>query len=101
MARRTGQRPNVPSSEEKLAAQVAELEHRMKLLEARLRNAVADGLLANASRAVTPGRTRVAKRARPRARDRCPGCLLELPPGRHGTNCVWCGFSFEAVPARP
>ncbi|HEX9508356.1 MAG TPA: hypothetical protein VF947_08105 [Myxococcales bacterium] len=82
-----------------MAAQVAELEHRMKLLEARLRNAVADGVLANASSAVSVGRNRGAKRARARAR--CPGCLLELPPGRHGTNCVWCGFSFEAVPARP
>jgi len=33
-------------------------------------------------------------------RPRCPGCLLELPPGRRGDSCVWCGFVFEAVKRR-
>ncbi len=32
-----------------------------------------------------------------RARPRCPGCLLELPKGRKGETCVWCGFVFSAL----
>ncbi|RKG67751.1 hypothetical protein D7V88_40955, partial [Corallococcus terminator] len=36
-----------------------------------------------------------------RARPRCPGCTLELPRGRRGESCVWCGFVFAAVARRP
>jgi hypothetical protein len=75
-----------------LKARIEELELRVKLLEARLR--------AGLSQARAPQRdaaraSRVARRMRPRAR--CPGCLLELPPGRKAETCVWCGFRFEAV----
>jgi hypothetical protein len=34
------------------------------------------------------------------AKLRCPGCLLELPKGRRGDSCVWCGFVFDAVGER-
>ncbi len=75
MRRRRSQRPRQPNCEERLAAQVAELEQRIKLLEARVRSAVAEGALG--------GRA---------------GAALKAP---RGENCVWCGFSFAAVPARP
>ena len=100
MRRRRSQRPRQPTCEERLAAQVAELEQRIKLLEARLRSAVAEGALG--ARGGGLGKAKSARPVRVRPRPRCPGCLLELPPGRPlGENCVWCGFSFAAVPARP
>ena len=100
MRRRRSQRPRQPTCEERLAAQVAELEQRIKLLEARVRSAVAEGALG--ARTGAMGKARSARPVRVRPRPRCPGCLLELPPGRPlGENCVWCGFSFAAVPARP
>ena len=37
---------------------------------------------------------------RRRSRPRCPGCMLELPQGRKGQSCVWCGFRFDAVTRR-
>src|SRR5216683_1724403 len=49
MRRRRSQRPRQPNCEERLAAQVAELEQRIKLLEARLRSAVAEGALGGRS----------------------------------------------------
>lgn len=100
MRRRRSQRPRQPNCEERLAAQVAELEQRIKLLEARVRSAVAEGALGGRAGAALKAKS--ARPVRVRPRPRCPGCLLELPPGRaRGENCVWCGFSFEAVPARP
>jgi hypothetical protein len=76
----------------RLNQRIEELELRVKLLEARVR--------AGLSQARAPQReaarlSRVARRRRPTAR--CPGCLLELPPGRKGEHCVWCGFRFEAM----
>lgn len=59
------------------------------LLEARLRRTVAE------SRARETGNPIRAERQRPR----CPGCLLELPKGRKGETCTWCGFVFAAVEA--
>jgi len=41
---------------------------------------------------------RTVSAARPRPR--CPGCTLELPPGRKREDCVWCGFRFDAVGGR-
>ena len=70
------------------------LEDRVRILETRVRE------LARAkaeSGAPTPGQ-RVAARTRPRPR--CPGCTLELPKGRRGDSCVWCGFVFSAVGRR-
>ena len=76
----------------RLRHRIEELELRVKLLEARVR--------AGLNQARAPQReaarlSRVGRRYRPRAR--CPGCLLELPLGRKGEHCVWCGFRFEAV----
>lgn len=71
---------------------MADLENRVMLLEARLRRAVAEVKAANAPPSERPRVIR-AERARPR----CPGCLLELPRGRRGETCVWCGFVFAAV----
>jgi hypothetical protein len=81
-----------------LHARIAELEVRIKLLEAKV--------VRHAERPVAPAQSAVADRTpdsgrkppRPaRARPRCPGCLLELPKGRRGKECVWCGFVFAAV----
>jgi hypothetical protein len=77
-----------------LMARIEDLELRMKLLEARVRNS------ALSARRPTPAelraiKSREARRSRPRRR--CPGCTLELPPGRKGESCVWCGFQFDAV----
>jgi len=70
----------------RLLARLGELEDRVRLLEARLRLA--------AAQARRPGR---GKAARPgKKRPRCPGCTLELPTGRRGEACVWCGFRFDA-----
>jgi hypothetical protein len=69
----------------RLAARVAEVEQRLRLLEARVRQV-----------APVPKRPKAKPRAVP-PRPRCPGCLLELPKGRRGDSCVWCGFSFDAV----
>jgi len=75
---------------ERLQARIAELEQRLQLLEARVRR-------------VSPAREEKGEEAdvpTPRPRPRCPGCHLELPKGRRGECCVWCGFYFEAAPRR-
>ncbi|GHG96141.1 hypothetical protein GCM10012319_60370 [Comamonas sp. KCTC 72670] len=80
----------------RLSARIAALEDRVRLLEARLRLNVAT--LEPAARRGAP---RAAEPAAPvRARPRCPGCTLELPRGRRGESCVWCGFVFSAVTRR-
>ncbi|HZA13969.1 MAG TPA: hypothetical protein VE618_05720 [Myxococcaceae bacterium] len=71
-----------------------ELEDRVRILEARVRELARAKVEAGAP---TPGQ-RVAARTRPRPR--CPGCTLELPKGRRGDCCVWCGFVFSAVGRR-
>lgn len=82
--------------EEKLSARIADLELRIRLLEARFRASAAEEAR---RRALESGKSAKAA-APPRPRPRCPGCLLESPPGRRGDTCVWCGFRFEAVKAR-
>ena len=77
-----------------LVARIEDLELRMKLLEARVRNALPS------ARRVSPAEARAIKSRearRSRQRARCPGCTLELPPGKKGDSCVWCGFQFDAV----
>lgn len=72
-----------------LRLRVVELEARVRWLERRLKKVAA------AARVKEPT---------PKAsnRPRCPGCFAEVPRGRRDKNCVWCGFSFEAVkPLRP
>lgn len=75
-----------------LRARVEELELRVKMLEARVRNG-----FAQARRPADEQRSRSAQMRRSRPRPRCPGCTLELPKGKHGDSCVWCGFQFDAV----
>lgn len=78
---------------ERLSTRLAELEQRLQRLEARVR-------VAGASRPVAPprgGRSASRKAKAPAVRARCPGCRLELPRGRRGDSCVWCGFVFEAA----
>jgi len=72
---------------ERLAARITDLEDRLMLLEARVRRSAAE---AEGRRTHKPVRVT-------RPRPRCPGCLLELPKGRRGETCVWCGFVFSAV----
>ncbi len=76
----------------KLRARIEELELRVKLLEARVRSGLVQG-----RRPSDEVRMRSAKARR--SRPRCAGCHLELPPGRRGESCVWCGFQLDAVAA--
>lgn len=85
-----------PADDERaqLRARIEDLELRVKLLEARVRAAAAN------ARRPSPAELRAIKSRearRSRQRPRCPGCTLELPPGRRGLSCVWCGFQFDAV----
>ncbi|MBX7117094.1 MAG: hypothetical protein K1X64_22445 [Myxococcaceae bacterium] len=77
-----------------LLARVADLELRMKLLEARVRAGMVQARRPGIEES-TARLSRTARRSRPR--QRCPGCTLELPVGRKGDNCVWCGFRFDAL----
>jgi hypothetical protein len=81
----------------RMAARIEDLENRVRLLEAHLRDLKA---LSRAGGATLPGAKQRAPAARARPRARCPGCSLELPKGRRGETCVWCGFMFSAVGAR-
>lgn len=97
--------PRPPSSrqlecEQRLAARIAELELRLKLLEARVRSLAAEENRRKSSEGQEAGGKQARPAAAVRERPRCPGCLLELPPGRRRDSCVWCGFRFEAVKAR-
>jgi hypothetical protein len=77
-----------------LLARIADLELRMKLLEARVRREAAE---TRSRGRIEVGRP-VARVVRtPKKRPRCPGCTLELPKGRRGVQCVWCGFRFDAA----
>ncbi len=75
----------------RLSARIADLEQRLMLLEARMRRTAAAAESPRGHRPVPA----------PRPRPRCPGCLLELPKGRRGETCVWCGFVFDAVRSAP
>ncbi len=92
--------PKQLECEVRLAGRIADLELRLKLLEARVRTLAADeGRRKGAEGSGT--REQTSKHPeRVRQRRRCPGCLLELPRGRRGDSCVWCGFRFEALKAR-
>lgn len=79
-------RPSRTSNSDRLMGRLRELEDRISALEARLSTQVA----------LEPA----ALKSRLKAKRRCPGCLLELPKGRKGPSCVWCGFYFEAVKAQ-
>ncbi len=81
----------------RLSARLEALEDRVRRLEALVRDATAAG------RVRTSGQVRrkaAAPRVAGRVRRRCPGCTLELPPGRRGEACVWCGFQFDAIRPR-
>lgn len=84
--------PSTPEEgRERLYARIAELEQRIQLLEARVRR------VAHQADEKAGGK---APTRPPKPRPRCPGCLLELPKGRRGECCVWCGFYFEALDRR-
>lgn len=78
-----------------VTGRIAALEDRIRILEARVR----DVSVANRKEAAAVA-ARKPKAARERPRPRCPGCTLELPKGRRGDCCVWCGFVFSAVGGR-
>ncbi|MBN1205042.1 MAG: hypothetical protein JXB05_08985 [Myxococcaceae bacterium] len=78
----------------RLFARIEALEDRVRRLEAHLRRAAST--LKARSVGSKPARPPRAGRPRPR----CPGCTLELPRGRRGETCVWCGFHFAAVRRR-
>lgn len=80
--------------ERELYLRVIDLEARVRELEKRLKSTRAAAKTAAERKALA-----VEKKHKPRPR--CPGCTLELPPGRRGVSCVWCGFRFDAVPPWP
>ena len=87
MARR---RSTAMSEAEKvgLTSRLEELELRLKLLEARVRKA---------TEPKRPKASAKAKKHESGTGHRCPGCTLELPKGKRGEVCVWCGFRFDGV----
>ncbi|WPB82468.1 hypothetical protein KYC5002_25555 [Archangium violaceum] len=98
---RSPARRSPPSDAElhaRLAARIEALEDRVRQLEVRVRG----GAVARRVRIpVGPVRQKTAApRTSNRPQPRCPGCTLELPPGRKGEACVWCGFQFDAVRSR-
>jgi hypothetical protein len=88
IAMRTPRRGRSDDENARLQARIEDLELRVKLLEARVR------LLSTAP--IRPG-AKERRAAHGRARPRCAGCMLELPPGKRGNACVWCGFRFDVV----
>ena len=76
----------------RLTGRIAELEDRIRALELRVaRVSRSSERLAGEKTALRPPLPSAS---------RCPGCLLELPRGRRGNACVWCGFVFSAVRRR-
>jgi outer membrane murein-binding lipoprotein Lpp len=80
------------------STRVQDLELRVRILEAKVRELRAELKIASVKgeSRTAAARTVAATRSRPR----CPGCTLELPPGRKREDCVWCGFRFDAVGGR-
>jgi hypothetical protein len=101
--RSTARRPTSESAEEvhaHLFARISALEDRVRLLEARLRVSTSANPAQPAARQASRRADTPVQGAPVRARPRCPGCTLELPKGRRGESCVWCGFVFSAVSRR-
>lgn len=69
-------------------------ELRVRLEDAEARATWLARRLAKAEKALKLPAT-PKKKGKPKLR--CPGCFLELPPGRVGKNCRYCGFDFRAV----
>jgi len=88
MASRRRKQPPVREMDLRISNQLAELELRIRRLEARLR----------AVSAAVPARTK--KGPPPRQRPRCPNCTIEIPKGKRTETCQWCGFVFAAVQKR-
>jgi hypothetical protein len=86
MGRRSRSEPDLAV---RLSGRIAELEDRIRALELRVAR------VSKSSERLSPEKTSL-RPPLPSA-SRCPGCLLELPRGRRGTSCVWCGFVFSAV----
>jgi len=76
----------------RLAGRIAELEDRIRALELRVAR------VSRSAERLAP--EKAALRPPAPSASRCPGCLLELPKGRRGLACVWCGFVFSAVRRR-
>jgi hypothetical protein len=76
----------------RLHHRVVQLEERLALVEAKVRR-----LGAQTEALARVAEPRMPKIRAPRERPRCPGCRLELPKGRRGDSCVWCGFVFDAL----
>jgi outer membrane murein-binding lipoprotein Lpp len=80
------------------ATRIQDLELRVRILEAKVRELRAELKVASVKGEARTAAARTVSAARPRPR--CPGCTLELPPGRKREDCVWCGFRFDAVGCR-
>ncbi len=86
-SRAQAQKTHEEDDRAKLLQRLEDLELRVKLLEARVRSTLEAG----------PKDPGVEEDVASRPRPRCPGCTLELPKGKRGEACVWCGFRFDAV----
>ncbi len=89
-SRAPAQKTHEEDDRAKLLQRLEDLELRVKLLEARVRST----LKAGSRETGVPADDESA-----RPRPRCPGCTLELPKGKRGDSCVWCGFQFDALGA--
>jgi hypothetical protein len=76
----------------RFAGRIADLEDRIRALELRVAR------VSKSSERLSAEKT--ALRPPIPSASRCPGCLLELPRGRRGSSCVWCGFVFAAARRR-
>ncbi|MFT3836656.1 MAG: hypothetical protein QM723_06640 [Myxococcaceae bacterium] len=89
-SRATVTKPDEEDDRAKLLQRLEDLELRVKLLEARVRSTLRAGPKETAG---------LEEETSSRPRPRCPGCTLELPKGKRGDSCVWCGFQFDALGA--
>jgi hypothetical protein len=90
-SRAAAQKTHEEDDRARLLQRLEDLELRVKLLEARVRSTLSKA----GAREASGDDDDSSSRPRPR----CPGCTLELPKGKRGDSCVWCGFQFDALGA--
>ena len=93
----TTEKAHADSDRARLLQRLEELELRVKLLEARVRSTLSKAGQVTGEGAEGAERRKGEQGGKSRPRPRCPGCTLELPKGKRGDSCVWCGFQFDAV----
>jgi hypothetical protein len=82
-----------------LTTQLADLELRIRRLEARLRQVSTPSTDSKPGSKASTNTGKKALRTRAKVRPRCPHCFLEIPKGKRTEACVWCGYYFSAEKA--